>query len=179
MKGILLSSALLLTASVQAQVLTGISSKWSDSFGEWTIYTDNQELEGELRLRWLSTDNWTEWEYRLGEETGTIRMKWKDNPNEWEVRGNNEVVTMRTVLNGNFREWRIIGNKNFDWKSRYGNTFDEWAIASSHLGTFNLLTAWEGNPSDWIIEDELDESITLPTKMALVFLSVFFSSPKF
>lgn len=179
MKGLLFFGALLLVTSAGAQVLTGISSKWSDSFGEWTIYTDNQELEGELKLRWLTTNDWTEWEYRIGEETGTIRMKWKDNPNEWELRGGNEVVTMRTVLNGNFREWHIIGNKNLTWKSRYGNTFDEWEKSDAHFGTFDLATAWEGNPGDWMIEDELDEEVTLPTKMALVFLSVFFSSPKF
>ena len=44
MKGLLLSGALLLAVGMQAQVLTAISSKWSDSFGEWTIYTDNQAL---------------------------------------------------------------------------------------------------------------------------------------
>ena len=76
MKGLLLSGALLLAVGMQAQVLTAISSKWSDSFGEWTIYTDNQELEGVLRLRWLTTDNWNEWEYRIGDATGTIRTKW-------------------------------------------------------------------------------------------------------
>ena len=179
MKGLLLSGALLLAVGMQAQVLTGISSKWSDSFGEWTIYTDNQELEGVLRLRWLTTDNWNEWEYRIGDATGTIRTKWKGNLNEWEVRDGNEIVTMRAVLNGEFREWRIVGDKNFTWKSRFGNTFDEWETTDTKLGTFNVLTAWEGNPSDWIIEDELEENINLPTKMALVFLSVFYSSPKF
>lgn len=179
MKGWLLFSALLLSISMQAQVLTGISSKWNDTFGEWIVYTDDQELEGELKLRWLTTNDWTEWEYRIGEETGTIRMKWKDNPNEWEVRGSNEVVTMRTALNGNFREWHIIGDKNFTWRSRYGNTLDEWEIKDPTFGSFNLATAWEGNPGDWMIEDSLDENMTLPTKMALVFLGVFFSSPKF
>lgn len=163
----------------QAQILTGISSKWNDSFGEWNIYTDNQELEGELRLRWLTTDDWSEWEYRIGDATGTIRTKWKGNLNEWEVRGGNELVTMRTVLNGQFREWRIVGNKNFTWKSRFGNTFDEWETTDTQLGTFNLLTAWEGNPSEWIIEDELEENVNLTTKMAMVFLVVFNSSPKF
>lgn len=179
MKGLLLNGALLFAIGLQAQVLTGISSKWNDSFGEWMIYTDNQELEGELRLRWLTTDDWSEWEYRIGEATGTIRAKWKGNLNEWEVRGGNEVVTMRTVFNNEFREWRIVGKKNFTWKSRYGNTFDEWETTEGNLGTFNVLTAWEGNPSEWIIEDEMDETINLPTKMALVFLSVFYSSPKF
>lgn len=163
----------------QAQILTGISTKWSDTFGEWTLYTDNQELEGELHLRWLTSNDRTEWTYRLGDEIGTIRMKWKDNLNEWEVRSGNEVVTMRTALNNNFREWRITGSKNFTWKARYGNSWDEWEIANSNLGNFTLLTAWEGNPGDWIIEDDLDENINLTTKMAMVFLVVFNSSPKF
>lgn len=169
----------LATLHAQAQMLTGISTKWNDTFGEWTLYTDNQELEGDLQLRWLTNNDWTEWEYRLGDDAGSIRMKWKDNPNEWEVRSGNKVVTMRTVLNNNFREWRIIGDKTLTWKSRYANTFSEWELNDNKLGNFTMLTAWEGNPGDWIIEDDLEESINLTTKMALVFLVIYNSSPKF
>lgn len=169
----------LTTLHLQAQMLTGISTKWKETFGEWTLYTDNQEVEGDLQLRWLTNNDWTEWTYVLGEENGTIRMKWKDNPNEWEVRSGNEVVTMRTVLNHNFREWRIISNITLTWKTRYDNSFDEWELNDGNLGNFTMLTAWEGNPGDWIIEDELDENINLTTKMAMVFLVIFNSSPKF
>lgn len=179
MKRLFLYFFLLTALQSQAQVLSGISTKWNDTFGEWTLYTDNQELEGDLQLRWLTNNDWTEWEYRLGDATGTIRMKWKGNANEWEVRGGNDIVTMRTLYNNNFREWRITSSKTMTWKSRYGNNLDEWELDDSRLGNFTMLTAWEGNPGDWIIEDELDESINLPTKMALVFLVIFNSSPKF
>lgn len=163
----------------QAQMLTGISTKWNDAFGEWTLYTDNQEMEGNVQLRWLMNNDWTEWTYTLGEDNGSIRMKWKENPNEWEVRSGNEVVTMRTLFNGNFREWRIIGDKTLTWKTRYGNSFDEWELNDGKLGNFTMLTAWEGNPGDWIIEDDLDENINLTIKMAMVFLVIYNSSPKF
>lgn len=179
MKRLFLFVFTLLALHAQAQVLTGISTKWNDTFGEWTLFTDNQELEGSLQLRWLTNNDWTEWEYRLGDENGMIRMKWKGNANEWEVRSGNEVVTMRTLYNNNFREWRIVSDKTLTWKTRYGNNFDEWELTDDQFGGFQVLTAWEGNPGDWIVEDDLDEKINLPTKIAMLFLVIYNSSPKF
>ena len=49
-----------------------MESKWSDDFREWTIFTDDEEEEGELTMRWQQQMDWTQWDYRLGEETGSI-----------------------------------------------------------------------------------------------------------
>jgi hypothetical protein len=179
MKKWLLYTLLFASFQSHAQMLTGISTKWNDTYGEWNLYTDDPELEGELHLRWLTNNDWTEWEYRLGDVTGTIRRKWKDNPNEWEIRSSSDIVTMRTLYANNFHEWRITGKQTLTWKSRYGNNSNEWLLDDNKSGSFQMLTVWEGNPGDWIVEDELDEAINLPTKIAMVFLVVVHSSPKF
>ena len=176
MRKLLFYFFLLASLQAQAQVLTGISAKWSDSFREWVIYTEDDE--GELRMRWLMDDDWTEWEYRIGEESGTIKLKWPGDPNQWSLRSGSQVVSMRTRWNNDPREWRIEADKNFIIKSRYGNIRDEWQIEDDRYGNFEMITSWEGDPRDWAITDELDESVSIHTKMALVFTVIFNSVPK-
>ncbi len=161
------------------QVLTGFGTRWSDSFSEWAAYTAEEGQEGALELRWPMQDNWSEWQYRLGEQTGLIKLKWADNPNEWELRGENQIVTARTLWNDNFREWRVSdGQHTVTLFCRFGNVWDEWAIRSSAAGHFQMYTQWEGDPRDWAVADELDPSVSFPLKMMLAHIVLFHSSPK-
>lgn len=165
--------------SAQAQYLTGLATKWSDSFSEWTIFTDDESVEGDLEMKWKMQNDVSEWQYRIGEEIGRIKLKWRDNPNEWEIRGNNQIITARTLWNNQFREWRIKGNgTQFTLRCKYGNTTDEWELRNSSNGIFEIYTNWEGDPREWNIVDELDESIGLPMKMAIVFIATFHSIPR-
>lgn len=162
-----------------AQVLAGAATRWNDSFSEWIIYTDTEGGEGELRLRWAMTDDWTEWQYRLGESTGTIKLKWREDLNEWEARGDNHIASARTVWRGNFREWRITdGQHTLTLSSRYGNIWDEWTVRSSSAGQFEMYTSFEGDPRDWVIVDELEETVPLATKMLMMHVVLFQSTPK-
>ena len=179
MRIICLFFSLFLFQSTQAQYLAGIATQWSDSFAEWTIFTEEEDQEGELEMRWKTQNDWTDWQYRLGEETGRIKLKWKDNPNEWEIRGNNEIITARTLWNNQFREWRIRnGATQFTLRCKYGNVTDEWELRNSSKGNFVIYTNWEGDPREWIIVDELDESVSLPTKMAITFIAIMHSIPR-
>lgn len=179
MRKLLFSCALLLshTATI-AQMLTGIAAKWNDSFREWIIYTEEEGMEGELRMRWQLDNDWSEWDYRLGEATGAIKIKWRGNPNEWELRGGNQIISMRTRWLNDSREWRIDATQQFIIKSRYGNIRDEWTIEESSHGAFEVLTAWEGDPREWVIADDLSPAVSIHTKIALVFAVLFNSIPK-
>ncbi len=166
----------------KAQVLNGVSTRWDDSFSEWSLYAEmdeETEQEGELKLRWQFPDDWSDWEYRLGEAFGRIRMKWKGNPNEWEVRGDNQIVTVRSLWNNDFREWRVEGDGvRITVFSRYGNVADYWSIREEQYGFFEMYSTFEGDPRDWVIVDELDASVSLPVKIGLVFAVLFSSTPK-
>ncbi len=167
--------------ALPAQVLTGVATRWNDSFSEWIIYAyaGEEELEGELRLRWAMTDDWTEWQYRLGESIGTIKLKWREDLNEWEARGDNHIASARTVWRGNFREWRITDGKHtLTLASRFGNIWDEWTVRNSSAGHFEMYTSFEGDPRDWVIIDELDETVPLTTKLLMMHVVLFQSSPK-
>lgn len=185
-------------APAVAQRLSGISSRWSDSFVEWDLYafapdsvqvSENGEdgdapeevAVGALQLRWLNVrDDWTEWEYAIGEERGTIRMKWKDDPSQWELRTySGDVISMRTAWRGDFSEWRVTDNTiSLTLKSRWTSQLDEWLVQEKANGNFYMYTLVEGDPRDWAIEDGLDEAVSQPMKMALIFLAVFHASPR-
>ena len=180
MKGLFTIVLLLGWASAgSAQIVTGLATYWSDSFREWIIYTDDENEEGELRLRWADSGNWKEWDFRLGEISGQIRQKWPNDPNAWELWADNETVAARTVFPNDFREWRITdGQHTITLFCRYGNTFDEWSVRSSNAGNFEMYTQWQGDPRDWVIVDELGPTVSLPTRMMMAFIVAFHSSPK-
>lgn len=201
----LLAFSFCLVAASQAQTLSSVSTRWSDSFVEWEIYaimpqdtvqTDSTEVEsgdeedseepqeelfGELKLRWLNVrEDFSEWDYELGEERGTIKQKWKDDLTQWELRSyDGNVVTMRTSWPGDFTEWRVTDNSiTLNLKSKWKNQFDEWLVDDSTRGVFYLYTYVEGDPRDWAIADSLNEEVSQSMKMALIFLTVFCGSPK-
>jgi hypothetical protein len=173
-----------------AQTISTVSSRWSDSFVEWDIYasTENEstdeleeDLYGELKLRWLNLkDDFSEWTYQLGEQRGTIRQKWKNDPTQWELRTyEGDVITMKAPWSNDATEWRVTDNSiSLTLKSRWTNQFDEWLVEDSRRGKFYLYTLHSGDPRDWAIEDNLNEEISEPMKMALIFLVIFQSSPK-
>ncbi len=184
MKKILtLAGLLLLTLQGRAQYLTGLSSYYDDSFIEWRFYAENEaeeEDEGELKITWqLRENDFTEWDYRIGDAFGTIKMKWKDSPEEWELRGNNSIVGARTVWPGQFDEWRITDNTTtLTLKSKWSNQWDEWLLRNSNNGNFSMYTNYERDPRDWVIVDELDEKVSFEMKVMLMFVVMFNATPK-
>lgn len=199
----LLPLLLLFCASgLRTQTLSSISSRWSDSFVEWDLFAvwpdtlaapdslrvadeENDEPEeqlfGDLKLRWLNVrDDWSEWDYNLNDQRGTIKLKWKNDPTQWELRTyDGSVVTMRAAWPNDMTEWRITDNTHtLTFKSRWTNTYDEWLAKDPNLGTFYLYTLRTRDPRDWAIEDRMAETISLPMKMAMTFIAVFHTSPR-
>ena len=184
--------ALLLSQNLSAQAISGVSSRWSDSFVEWEIFIQpemisgedeppEEELYGELKLRWLNVrEDWSEWDFELGGRRGTIKQRWKDDPSQWELRTyDGEVVTMRTAWAGDFGEWRVTDNSvTLSLKSRWTNQFDEWLVQDTNRGRFYIYTMRRQDPRDWAIEDELDETVSDPMRLALIFLTIYNASPK-
>lgn len=200
MRFLLLLTGCSLTAFLHAQTLSSVSTRWSDSFVEWEIYAvmpadttqteagddadadkPEEELYGEFKLRWLHVrDDFSEWDYELGDERGTIKQKWKDDLSQWELRSySGNVITMRTMWSNDLSEWRVTDNSiTLNLKSKWKNQFDEWLVDDSNRGQFYLYTLAERDPRDWAIQDHLDEDVSDAMKMALIFITVFCGSPK-
>lgn len=178
-KQFLLLAFSIFSFSLSAQILTSIATKWSDDFRDWTIFTDVEDEEGSITMRWQQQLDWTEWDYRLGEESGSIKLKWKNDPSEWEIRGGGEIVSAKMKWNNDIHEWRISdGSTRLTLKARYNNGLNEWEIDGGEDDVFEIYMEWQDDPRDWTIVDELSEEISLPMKIAIMFISVYHSFPK-
>ncbi len=162
-----------------AQTIIGLSTRYNDSFKEWTITTDDEELVGELRMRWAMKNDWTEWDLRVGDVVATIEQKWKDDPNLWEIRCGDFTVNARTTWPGVFNHWKLNDGKNqFNWGTKYENMRDEWLIDTQDESPFKVHTYWTSDPRDWVVDDNLPKDVSEAMKLAMIFLAIHFSTPK-
>ncbi len=149
--GLLIAS---LPLCVDAQLIMGIGTRYDDSFREWVITTEDEEVRGEMRMRWAFRDDWTEWDVQIGDISATIEQKWKDDPNLWEIRCNGEVVNAKTVWPGEFNRWKLNdGNHQLNWGTKYFNLRDEWSTDTRSKEFFKIYTYWEGDPREWVVID--------------------------
>lgn len=157
------------------QRITGVSVRWSDSFDEWTIYTEYEGEEGTLTRRSTASAEGQIWDYRLGEQTGSIRIKWASNPLEWEVRGDNLIGTARAPWRDTYTEWRVnlTQGGSVTWRSRYPNLPGDWILDDVENSGFNLYTFYQGDPRDWVVSDEWPQA-ALADKMLLLTLTVVY-----
>ena len=157
---------------------------YDDDFREWIIYTSPEEdgaEEGEieLRMRWMNRNDWSQWDFSGDEINGTIKQTFSNNPNQWEVRCNNVVVTAKAVFPNDWREWRITDNNTtLHFKSKWGNNVNQWMLKNEKNGAFEISAIYEGDPRDWEIYDDMKEEISLPMKVAMLFIVIYHSSPK-
>ncbi|MDQ3016124.1 MAG: hypothetical protein M3R25_05320, partial [Bacteroidota bacterium] len=111
---------ILFFSGVRAQSIIGIGTAYNNSFREWTITTDDEDVEGNLEMRWAFRDDWTEWDLRVGEIVATIEQKWEDDPNLWEIRCNGVVVNAKTTWPNEFNRWKLSdGTNQFSWGTKF------------------------------------------------------------
>ena len=165
--------------SSDAQSIIGVGTRYADSFRQWIITTDDEDINGELRLRWEFRDEWTEWDVQYGDITATIDQKWRDDPNLWEIRCEGIVVNAKTVWPNEFNRWKLSdGNHQFTWGTRYYNRRDEWSTGTKGRDYFQVYTYWEGDPREWVVIDELPDYVSNAMKIAMIFLAIHCSSPR-
>jgi hypothetical protein len=166
-------------SDVNAQIITQISTVWDDKIDEWTIYTDNEDVEGLLELRWPLKNDLSEWQYEVGEDSGIIKQTWKGNPNSWEIiPATGPRIIAKTVWKNDFTEWKIeYGNSIFRLKSKYRNIPFEWNIKKSREEEFLIYMYEEGDPRDWIIEDYIEDGNN-NLAMAISFIAIYTSLPR-
>ena len=185
----------LLPLCLGAQRISSVSTRWSDSFVEWEVFAltrdslpaeedeemPDEERVGELKLRWLNMrEDWSEWDFEIGDQRGTIRMKWKDDPTQWELRSyEGAIISMRAAWTNDPTQWRITDNDvSLLLRSRWTNQMDEWLVEDSQHGAFYMYTFQEMDPRDWAVDDRLGERISPSVRLAMIFIVLFHSTPK-
>ncbi len=163
----------------EAQSIIGIGTRYDNSFREWIVTTDDEDIRGEIRMRWSFRDDWTVWDVRIGDLSATIEQKWKDDPNLWEIRCDGVTVNARTAWPGEFHRWKLHdGRHMYNWLSLNPNTRDEWVTERPRQEFFQAYMYWEGDPREWVIVDQLPEEVSMAMRLSMIFLAIHFSSPR-
>jgi hypothetical protein len=165
--------------SLQAQLPIGIGTLYNNSFREWTITTDDEDIRGNLHMRWTFSDDWTAWDFDIGDVHGTIDQKWKEEPDLWEIKCNGVIVTARTAWPGEFYRWKLTdGHQQYNWYTRYASQPTEWMTDEGKNGFFQVYTYYENDAREWVIKDELPEDTSMAMRMAMIFMALHFSTPR-
>lgn len=164
---------------LQGQSPDGVVTRWTDSFREWVLLEEGQEV-GSMELRWMDNRDWTHYQIGLNGLYGQAKLKWPNRNDEWELNLGQEVVTIRAVFSGDPTEWRIIGTElQITFKARFPNRPEEWQVRNNSYGQFNVFTTYQGDPRDWTIDDQLtDVRISEAMRLAMVFIALVNSTPK-
>lgn len=158
-----------LSPTLLAQKVIGLSTKYDDRFDKWIIVTDSTGLEGSIEATWASLNDYTEWQYALGDQTGIIRMRNKDNPNMWEVMGGGEIIHARTVFPGEYNHWQMQGGRYSVDVEMYRRDPEQW-LADYKKEQIFFYTYRERDLRDWVVENEA--SFSLPMQLALIYIPV-------
>lgn len=163
----------------QTQTMTGVSTRFNNAFVDWDVYVDSNVEKGNISMTWQQPDRWSDWNYRIGEKSGTLKTKWADDFSLWELRGDNKIITAQPVFSGEPCAWRITDNNfSLELTCRNNTDWNEWSVEDTKRGTFFIYTDVANDPRDWIIDDNLTTDVPFSMRMMLVFLAVFNSVPK-
>ena len=167
--GLFLFYLIFYSQTLMAQKVIGLSTKYDDQFDKWIIVTDSTGLEGSIEATWASLDDFSEWQYALGDQTGIIRMRHKDNPNVWEVMGGGEIIQARTVFPGEYDHWQMMGGRYSVDVETYRRDPEQW-LAEYKKEQIYFYTYRERDLRDWVVENEA--SFSLPMQLALIYIPV-------
>lgn len=167
-------------SSLKAQQILGLSTKFSNSFVDWVVYTDDENLDGTLALRWANLNDWSGWDFRVGELYGSVDQVIKDDFNRYNMRANNKIITIQTIWQNDFFHWQITTPEGIILQLTCENPTNpqEWELHSDTYGLFRIYTAWENDFREWAVEDNLVPEIDQYTKLALMFAAVVSATPK-
>src|SRR5690625_7066082 len=102
------------------QKMHGYSTLDDDRFDKWIPVTDDPNVEGGLEAAWAVMQDWSEWQYTLGDRSGWIRLRNKNNLNIWEVVGDGQILEVRTIFPNEFDHWQgRYRNKTYDVRMPY------------------------------------------------------------
>ena len=173
----------IICTSAWAQYFVEAHTRWNDTFREWNVLLESVDgedsIEGNLALQQFNRGDWSRWNFMIGDVSGTIRPTWKDDLSNWRIQAEGNIINARTKWRGDVKAWEIRnGSDMFVLKSKFVNVLNEWHVNSKTHGNFVIYTDYESDPRDWVIIDEMSETVTVATKMSFVFLALFHGSPK-
>jgi len=159
--------------------ISGLMTVFGDDLAQWDVFDYSGERAGELKLRFPPVagrgGDFTQWTFRMGAYSGSIRPKFAGREDQWEVRVDNDVVTVRTVFPRQFDQWAIgDGRTRVVFAVKDFALLEFWGTRGpTGPGRYEVYTRFEGDPRDWEVAEALTEPISPATQLAMLWLPVY------
>ncbi len=159
------------------------NSEWDDALHEFKIVyeTPTEEDYGELLATWAHLEDWTQWEYSIGDYSGSIWQKWPRRDDEWELRSEGNITTITNRWRNDNSEVVINYNNEIKliWKSKSFNDGNVWVLEKNDFGEFEFFTEFVDDPRDWLIYDDTALDLPLDVKVACCFIALYRTTAPF
>lgn len=172
----LISFKLLLTA----QDISIIRTFYANDFRDWLFYDAQENELGTMRTRWQLNRDYSQWDIRIGELSGSIGLRWQDRPNEWEIRLQDKFYTVASTWPGQLDSWRITT----PGKTYYLNMIEDpegfqWALEQDQNTLSYIYNVYFDDPREWEVERILkNEKIDPSLMIVALFIVTYYSTPK-
>jgi len=158
--------------------MLGWHSEWDDSVHEFkiTFETPEEEDYGEIEATWAHLNDFTQWDYSIGEYGGSINQKWPRRDDEWELRSDEgNTTTIKNRWRDDNSEVLINFNNeiNVVWLSKSFNDGNTWLLYKNEYGEFEFYTEYIDDPRDWIIYDDTSLDLPIDVKVACCFIAMY------
>jgi hypothetical protein len=163
---------------LSAQEISILRAFYANDFRDWLFYDKKENELGTLRTRWQLTKDYSQWDIRLGELSGSIVLRWHDHPNEWEIRILDDLITIEPTWPGLKDSWRI----HYHGKTYYLNLIPDpegiqWTLEQDQTILCNIYNVYYMDSREWEVkrdQEKLDQNLVITS----LFLVSFYSSPK-
>lgn len=155
------------------QVLNSAFSVFDTQLDEWKIHI-NEESYIDAR-RQMGSNPYNRWEFSFDTEdgetlSGHMELKWPENFSYWDVFWDNERVSIEMIYFNDFQAWRIRHNDRTFTIRATSNLMNEW---QGRFGkNYTMYQVDEFDLRDWYIDDETEEELTLPMRIAIAALVI-------
>jgi hypothetical protein len=163
-----------------AQDISILRTFYADDYRDWLFYDAKENELGTLRTRWQMTRDYSQWDIRLGELSGSILLRWQDRPNEWEVRIKDDFCYVVSTWPGQLDSWRI----SYKDKTYYLNLIPDpegiqWALEQDQNALCYIYNVYYADPREWEVHREKgQENIDTTLMVTALFLVSYYSTPK-
>jgi hypothetical protein len=131
-------------------------------------YTPNEYSGPEGTMRTQFSDDWDDWNIKVGDTTGTLDTQFSNDWDNWQFNFGGVSGDIRTDFSNDWDNWYLSASGgNIDIKTSFSNDFDNWIVNDSQSGrTFTVRTDFSNDWDDWSVYENGSQLVRFNTSFS-------------
>ncbi|MBK9107310.1 MAG: hypothetical protein IPM92_02730 [Saprospiraceae bacterium] len=147
-------------------MISHFQTVYSDDLRDWRFLDEEESQMGSLRARWGFEQDFSQWDIRIDELSGSIQQRWKNQPHDWEIRLLDHFLTATPVWAGQFDVWRIaFKDKIYNLRIEPESDGIQCLMTQGEEEVFIIYNSYFFDYRDWSIEylQDVEDQILVVT----------------